>query len=468
MAEIIFGVGKGELTGKSLKEFIDDHTFELIEQQTQLRKKGNTSTYAIEIHNHKGEKRALLLTVTPQFTKDGKFEGSFAVFRDISDLKEIEKELKSKENKLIQINATKDKLFSIIGHDLKNPLNSMLGFTRLLKRNLHKSDQEQVLHYINMIQKAGMSMSTLLENILNWSQTQYDVSNVQTEELSMQQLIEDSLEVVQASAENKNIEITRHFAPSAFVYADQNMIKTVLRNLLSNAIKFTNPGGKISIETHATDAKVTTKVIDTGIGIPKEKINSLFQVKSSTSTTGTAGEQGTGLGLIICKEFIDQNRGEIWVDKSDQEGSVVCFSLPVASDIEKKESNENHKKKSTSSYERSHILIVEDDELNFYYLHELLEDLDMTLYHAKNGKEALEAIENTPDIDLVLMDLRMPVMNGFEATREIKSKWPEIPVIAQSAHILPEDKRRAKEAGCDGFLEKPLIPQQVIEYIRKF
>lgn len=468
MAEIIFGVGKGELTGKSLKEFIDDHTFELIEQQTQLRKKGNSSTYDIEIHNHKGEKRALLLTVTPQFTKDGDFEGSFAVFRDISDLKKVEKELKSKENKLIQINATKDKLFSIIGHDLKNPLNSMLGLTRLLKRNLHTSNHEKVLHYLTMIQQAGMSMSTLLENILNWSQTQYDVSNVHTEELSMQHLIEDSLKVVQASAENKNIQIVKHFTPSAIVYADQNMIKTVLRNLLSNAIKFTKPGGKISIETHASDAKVTTKIIDTGVGIPKKNLDALFNVKSTTSTTGTAGEQGTGLGLIICKEFIEQNRGEIWVEKSDKAGTVFCFYLPVALDVKRKASNENQKTKTSNISERSTILIVEDDELNFYFLHELLEDMNVTIHHAINGKQAVEIIDTHPEIDLVLMDLRMPEMNGFEATQAIKSKRPELPVIAQSAHIMPEDKRKAKEAGCDGFLEKPLIPQQVIEYLRNF
>ncbi len=466
MAEHLFGVPRGKLVGKSLEHFLDTEAFQLIKEKTKLRRQGKASTYDIDIQQPAGKRISLLLTVTPQFDKNGSFEGSFAVFRDITQLKAAEKALREKETKLLQMNATKDKLFSIIGHDLKNPLSSLLGFTKLLKRKYDSAEKQKALHYIDMIEQSAVSMASLLENILNWSQTQYDVSNVHAEILSIQQVVDDSVKVVKASAENKNIQIIEQLSPSSFVRADGNMIKTVIRNLLSNAIKFTHPGGEIKIETFSSGDMLISKVVDSGIGIPQDRLDSIFHVKSSSSTIGTAGEEGTGLGLIICKEFIEQNMGKIWVEKSDDQGTTFCFSLPAA--LNTKGSNTNLKGKPFNISIRSNILIVEDDELNYFYLEELLEDLNVTIHHAINGKQALEIIDNNPEIDLVLMDLRMPVMNGYEATRIIKTKRPDLPVIAQSAHTMPEDKKKAQEAGCDGFLEKPINPKQAIEYIRKF
>ncbi|MEN8121283.1 MAG: ATP-binding protein [Bacteroidota bacterium] len=238
---------------------------------------------------------------------------------------EIEEKAKSLEN----LNKTKDRFFSIISHDLKSPFNSLLGLTELLKLERETMSDEEIDHLIDLIHQSSEQGYKLVLNILEWSRAQTDQIEYKPAKLDLYKLAIENVELLKAQAENKSIDIlVERFPKNNFVFADQNMINTVLRNLISNAIKYTEKGEiKITINCNIPNCKLSIK--DTGIGISKESLKKLFDIDYNTSTKGTLGEKGTGLGLILCKEFIEKNNGEIFVESTVNKGSTFSFSLPL-------------------------------------------------------------------------------------------------------------------------------------------
>ncbi|MCB8964333.1 MAG: tetratricopeptide repeat-containing sensor histidine kinase [Bacteroidales bacterium] len=232
------------------------------------------------------------------------------------------------EKSLKELNATKDKLFSIIAHDLRNPFNALMGFSDLLERNYSLLSEEERLEYIGVISDSTQNLYKLLDNLLQWTRAQTGAITYTPENFKLRNLVVQETEILIPSSEKKKINLSISIDENTTVLADKNSIATVIRNLVSNAIKFTPSNGKIEIGAHRTDKSILVSVTDTGVGINSEDLEKIFMVDSSFTTKGTANETGTGLGLLLCKEFVEKNNGKIWVDSTKGKGSTFYFTLP--------------------------------------------------------------------------------------------------------------------------------------------
>jgi signal transduction histidine kinase len=247
------------------------------------------------------------------------------------DLERSKTEQKNKE--LHELNATKDKFFSIISHDLKSPFNSIIGFSNLLIEQVKEKDYEGIEAYAKYIQDSSQRAMNLLLNLLEWSRSQTGRMEYNPEYVEIDGSINEVIELLSDSAQQKSITIHREFPPNMIAFIDKAMISTILRNLISNAIKFTNPGGEIIISVMQNQKEMIVSVADNGVGIRPMMIDKLFRIDESSSTSGTQDELGTGLGLILCKEFVEKHGGNIRVEsdpdgKSGRKGSKFSFTIP--------------------------------------------------------------------------------------------------------------------------------------------
>lgn len=254
-------------------------------------------------------------------------EQVFVSMQNITSRKLAEEALKENEDRLRELNATKDKFFSVIAHDLKSPFQSIIGFSEILKSESRKLDISEVESYSSIIYESASQALKLLENLLDWARTQQGTITFNRRQLLLFEALNDTLNLVGEQARKKNISLVNQIHEKLIVNADVNMLKTVFRNLLTNAIKFTVTGGSVYITAEETEDEVRISVTDTGIGISEENIKKLFDIGTSYTLRGTEKEKGTGLGLVICKEFIEKHGGKIWVDSKVGTGSSFSFSI---------------------------------------------------------------------------------------------------------------------------------------------
>jgi PAS domain S-box-containing protein len=252
-----------------------------------------------------------------------------SLMRNISERKIAEEQLKKYAVDLKQLNATKDKFFRIIAHDLKNPFSSLLGASELLSKNAEIFSLEKIKSYSTILNSSARSGYELLENLLEWSKTQIGDIEFRPDTINLKDIVERNLLSLKISAVNKEIQLVSEITADFELTADKNMIDAVIRNLISNAIKFTPLKGVISITACKTDAFAIITVKDNGIGISKENIEKLFKIDTKFVNIGTANERGTGLGLILCKEFVEKHGGKIWVESELGAGSAFKFNLPL-------------------------------------------------------------------------------------------------------------------------------------------
>ena len=242
-------------------------------------------------------------------------------------LKIAHDQLNRQNLELQELNATKDKFFSIISHDLKGPLNSLTSFSSLLINHTDSLSKEEIKMFATDFDKSLKNLFTLLENLLEWSRSQTGNIEFIPESFDIAAMLEENKELLKAQAQNKRITLKNDSPDKMLINAHKNSINTVVRNLISNAIKFTPEGGTITLKTSRQNGSVVTSIADTGVGMPQNVIDKLFRLDSKHSTKGTANEKGTGLGLILCKEFVEKNGGRLWVKSKEGEGSVFYFSL---------------------------------------------------------------------------------------------------------------------------------------------
>ncbi|MGE5426327.1 MAG: PAS domain S-box protein [Methylococcaceae bacterium] len=248
--------------------------------------------------------------------------------RDITQRKQAEEALKESELRLRELNATKDKFFSIIAHDLKSPFNAIYGFCNILIMQMKEKDYLGIDKYAGIILDSSQRAMDLLMNLLEWSRSQTGTMNFHPEKIDLISLIEQVTEISNDTALQKSISIHTHLPDKAIAFADNDMLNAIFRNLISNAIKFTRQGGEIviTVEQEKDDWKVT--ISDNGVGINKEALDKLFRIDASYKTAGTNNETGTGLGLLLCKEFIDKHGAKIWVESEVGIGSRFYFTIP--------------------------------------------------------------------------------------------------------------------------------------------
>lgn len=269
--------------------------------------------------------RAYGKIVKDQNNKPVKFIG---VNRDITDSRNAELSLKEDERLLLQLNADKDRFISILSHDLKGPFNNLLGLSDVLTESIHQLHNDEIESLANQINTTVRSTSNLLEDLLMWARTQQGKITFNPQLLSIGDICHNVLEPLNPLADAKTITINYSAPDGTMIFADIDMIKTVLRNLVSNAIKFTNIGGAININAEETPENITISVADNGIGIAPGDLTKLFNITEVLSTKGTANEKGTGLGLLLCKEFVEKHGGKIWVKSEVGKGSDFRFTLP--------------------------------------------------------------------------------------------------------------------------------------------
>jgi signal transduction histidine kinase len=248
------------------------------------------------------------------------------------------------QNKELQeINATKDKFFSIIAHDLKNPFNNILASSNLLATCFDTMDPNHIIKSVAAINNSANSAYKLLENLLEWSRAQTGLIEFNQERTILKNNIDLACEITESIASNKNLSLDLDISQSIEVFADRNMLNTVLRNLITNALKYTNKGGVIKIRAYSQDNNIIVSVIDNGVGIDPAIMDNLFNISQKVSTTGTERETGTGLGLLLCKEFVEKHGGEIWVDSELGKGSEFKFTLPKYNDPQPRQRMENNR-----------------------------------------------------------------------------------------------------------------------------
>jgi len=245
------------------------------------------------------------------------------------ELQRSKKELEMKNKQLTELNATKDKFFSILAHDLRNPFNSLWGFSDMILQNYDELGREKHLKYLEIIQITAKQGYALLDNLLYWARSQTGKLTHSPQLIDLQYIVNNNIDLIAGSASQKSISLNSTLTENCFVFADLNMISTVIRNLLSNAIKFTNINGRIDVivENNANSNLVMVSIKDNGVGMNEIALNKIFRIENYYTTPGTENERGTGLGLILCKEFVERNGGKIWVESKENEGSCFQFTL---------------------------------------------------------------------------------------------------------------------------------------------
>lgn len=267
-------------------------------------------------------------TKVPIVDKKGNVSGLVGISRDITEIKKAEKKIQKYAKELQQLNVSKDKFFSILAHDLKNPFFSLLGFEEILANNFDELSNAEKKEYINNIFKISKNSFQLLENLLQWARTQTGRIEIRPQEIDLKKMVTENIDFFKPIAQKKKIKIKNSIKKSFFIYADPDMMKTVFRNLLTNAIKFTNHGGIIRLALFDKNSDIKIIIRDNGIGMNKETIENLFRIDVSNNSVGTSNESGTGLGLIICKEFMEKNGGEISVESEKGKGSTFILTIP--------------------------------------------------------------------------------------------------------------------------------------------
>ena len=327
-AERIFGVDSGKLEGMNLNDFISPDQARLIQNQTLKRSLGEKSVYELTISPLNSENRIIVVTAVPCLDQEKGFLGTYGVFRDITEQKEAEEEIKLVNEQLEKLNVEKDKFFSIIAHDLRSPFNGFLGLTEVMANEIHQMSQEEIKDMSLMLNKSANTLYELLGNLLEWSRIQRGLVTISSETFLLLPKISENLKLIIESAKNKEIQFDLDIPEDLKVFNDANIIGCVIRNLANNAVKFTPQGGLIHVSAKSTNNHlVEISIKDSGIGMNQQMIDNLFRLNVNTSRKGTEGEASTGMGLIICKDLISKLGGELRIESKEGKGSIFQFTI---------------------------------------------------------------------------------------------------------------------------------------------
>ncbi len=345
------------IIGKKDSDFYDELTCNMIEFHDNLAVNSLATTKNEEYIVFKNNNAVFVETIrTPQYDEQGNVIGLYCIANDITERKRFENELLLlneqleasrsqlevdlyKEHLLIEqieetkkalekTNSEKDKFFSIIAHDLKNPFNAFLGLTKMMSENINDFELDDITEISKQLYESASNLYKLLENLLEWSRIQRGVTQFNPEYVELDFLVKQNFEIVKEFANQKEIALERNIPDKCEVFCDVPMINTVLRNLISNSIKFTPRKGTVTISATQNDTETIISISDTGIGMNQELMSKLFKIDEKVSRNGTEGEQSTGLGLLLCKEFVEKHNGKIWVESEEGKGSSFIFSLP--------------------------------------------------------------------------------------------------------------------------------------------
>ncbi len=397
------------------------------------------------------------------------FQCSIALYRQ-----HMETELRKAKKKAEESDKLKSAFLANMSHEVRTPMNGIMGLAHLLANPEVEGETKQ--EYVNLILSSGNVLISLLDDIMDVSRIEANQVVASKEDFRLNDLFKELHGFFSTEIEvmgKKVLELCYKLAlddASSMINTDRVKLRQILVNLLSNALKFTDTGRIEFGYQLQPDKALLFYVYDTGIGVNPEKQKRIFErfVQADDSLSRHFG--GSGLGLSICKGFVDLLGGKIWVDSSTNKGAKFYFTIPDVNQsgttVDKPAGQKL--KASDRNWEDKTILIVEDDHINYQLLEVVLKRTGVNLLHAITGMDAVRFCEEQQHIDLVLMDVQLPEMNGFEAIKLIKQTHPEIPIIVQTANSMNEEKHRADEAGCQGFMTKPISLNKFMSEVDKF
>ncbi len=407
-----------------------------------------------------------LISITPIKNAENKITSFVTVKEDITNRKMIEQELINALDKAERSDKLKDAFLQNLSHEIRTPLNAIVGFSDLLQSK-ESSSTETINNYTSIIKNSSHQLLAIVSDVLTISSIQTGQETVINNLVDIDTLFDNLCEVYKPLAHIKKIEIV--FKKSGMdeklrVITDETKLNQILSILLDNAIKYTHEGSVV-LQYSIQDNSIIFSVKDTGIGIAKEAQGYIFERFRQADTSIHTNYGGTGLGLSISASFVKMLKGEIWVDSAPGKGSTFYFSIPyLVKEIKDSDAKPGHigliKKNLT-------VLIAEDEYYNYLVLEEYLKEQNVTILHANNGLEAIKMCQADPSIDLVLMDIKMPVMDGVLAFKEIRKIRPNLPIIAQTAYALEKEKGQFLEMGFNNYIAKPLVKDALLNIINK-
>jgi len=470
------GLSREDVVGKSLTEvfrhYLPEGKYQELEKQVI---ENGSFFYNVEEQVEQSEKRIWVHTnIAPVRNKEGKIIGLIGVSWDISSQKSYELQLKKARDQAQEGVRTKDRFLANMSHEIRTPLNGILGMAEILSQTELKKQQQD---YLSSLLKSARHLLGLIEDVFEFSAIETGKYKPDLGKFHLPGLLNQVADIFKNEAAEKGISFLIRTAPELPEYytGDQRALRTVLRNLLSNAIKFTHKGTvelRVRLDKPLKNghAMVRFEVEDTGIGIRNIHVNKIFESFSQLDASTTKNYQGTGLGLAISERLVEVMKGKIGVQSRESKGSLFWFVVPLKAEIPGKESFDESK--ILELLKEFRILLVEDNLINQKISKITLEKSGCKLDVANNGKEGLEKYIQNP-YDLILMDIQMPVMDGLEATRQIRKFEKEQGerhafIVALTANALESDRKKAMAAGMDGFIAKPFDPSELFKILHGF
>ncbi len=413
--------------------------------------------------------------------------GSLVIIRDFTERKQAEIELLKSKDQAEESDRLKSAFLANMSHEIRTPMNGILGFAELLKDPGLTGEQQQ--QYISIIEKSGSRMLNIINNIVDISKIEAGLMTVDIHDSDINEQIEFIATFFKPEAEKKGIELSYRIGlptGKATIKTDREKIFAILTNLVKNAIKYTNKGsiefGYKLVETlnasspqNSVLLQKRTQVLefyvyDTGIGIPKNRQEAVFKRFIQADIDDKMAQQGAGLGLAISNAYVKMLGGSMRVESEEGKGSTFYFTIPYSFKPDEKEQDQItiFMDEVLKQFKKLIILIAEDDEESQLFLEIAMKRISKKIIKAKTGLEAVEACRINKDIDLVLMDIKMPQMDGYEATRQIRQINKDVVIIAQTAYGLSDDNELALMAGCNDFISKPIKRERLLDLVQKY
>jgi PAS domain S-box-containing protein len=465
-----------EVTGLTAEEVIGKNMgspslngFNLGYQSETLEKLMNGEVYYGEKFNRKkdGSSYWELISVTPIKNEEGKIISFVEVKEDITQRKLMEQELIEAHERAERSDKLKDAFLQNMSHEIRTPLNAVVGFSDLLNSD-NSYSEDRIKEFTSIIHDSSLQLLSIVTDVLTIASIQTKQETVTIKHVNITKLLFQLEEIFSHAAIDKNLQLT--FSNDTnhnplMISTDETKLTQILTNLLNNALKFTKQGS-VELKCLINGSNIDFSVKDTGIGIPKEFQKAIFERFRQAEETIHIDYGGTGLGLSISKSFAQMLGGTLHVDSEPGIGSTFTLSIPYSSEVF--QPNPKQSQQAISVNKKLTILVAEDEYNNFMLIKALLENDKTKVVHAKNGYEAVRICDEDPLIDLVLMDIKMPVMNGIVAFEKIRAFRSDLPIIAQTAYGLEREKLQLLEIGFNEYVSKPIDKENLLETIKKY